>query len=304
VDKKDPNYNSEEEDDYVMEKVGTEEHIEESIADAPALLREYFWSGEKEELANSLKETGTNTTHNNFIKKALIAGIENGPYERELVSQLLLYLMESKVVDREKITLGCEDALMALDDIMLDNPNASEILGKFLARAIVDEVVPPSFLSKFQKGKNQRLDDCISLVEALVTEKHRIDRLAHIWGPGDLSSVKRLKNEVNELLNEFLISLDEEEAERNVRKLNAPAFHFQIVKQAIYLAIQQNDSKRQQIEKLLQHLNQIGLISNYAISQGFLICHERIKDIELDVPKAKQLIEDIATNAKKQGWLI
>jgi len=41
-------------------------------------------------------------------------GIENGPYERELVSQLLLYVLEQKVVTREKIVEGFEDAIMAL----------------------------------------------------------------------------------------------------------------------------------------------------------------------------------------------
>jgi len=301
-DKNDPNYDSEEEEGYVIEEVSTGPE-EATVADAPALLKEYFSSGEKADLAKSLTDTRTNATHNNFVKKALIAGIENGPYERELVSQLLLYVLEQKVVTREKIIEGCEDAIMALDDIVLDNPNATEILGKFLARAIVDEIVPPAFLHKFTKGKNRRVDDCISLSEALVTEKHRIDRLAHIWGPGDLSSVKRLKNEVNELINEFLVSGDQDEAESNVRKLNASSFHFQIVKAAIYLALQQTQAKRNELEQLLKHFHQIGLISSQAISQGFRVCYERINDIELDVPKAKQFIDEIANSARKQGWL-
>jgi len=46
--------------------------------------------------------------------------------------------------------------------------------------------------------------------------------LAHIWGPGDLSSVKRLKNEVNELINEFLVSGDQDE----VSNLNKHAIIF------------------------------------------------------------------------------
>jgi len=36
---------------------------------------------------------------------------------------------------------------------------------------------------------------------------------------------------------------------------------------------------------------------------GFRVCYERINDIELDVPKAKQLIDEIANSARKQGWL-
>jgi hypothetical protein len=45
---------------------------------------------------------------------SIVLGIENGPYERELVTQLLLFVLEQKVISREKITEGAEDALMAL----------------------------------------------------------------------------------------------------------------------------------------------------------------------------------------------
>jgi programmed cell death protein 4 len=294
---RDPNYDSESDEEDVVYEVTSE-----TTADALALLREYFSSGDREELAANLKETNTAATHNNFVKKALIAGIENGPYERELVSQLLVFL-SGKVIDGEKMVQGFEDAILALDDITLDSPGAPEVLGKFLARAIVDEAVPPALISKIPKGKNQRVDDCLSLAAALTTEKHRIDRLTHIWGPGDLSSVKRLKKEVGELLEEFIISDDLEEAENNIRKLNAPSFHFQVVKQALYLALQkQKDSDQTKLLRLLHHCYKTGLLSSQAIHRGFAVCYDRIADLQLDFPHAKQLLDSFAQKAQTEGW--
>jgi len=204
----------------------------------------------------------------------------------------------------KKILEGFENALLELDDIVLDSPDAPDVLGKFIARAVVDEVLPPSFLHKLTKGKNERVDECLSLAEALTTEKHRIDRLSHIWGPGDLSSVKRLKTEVNEILEEYLVSGDLKEAENSVRKLNTPSFHFQVVRLAIYTALQKQNKKQQtQLLSLLNHFFKTGLLSLDSIKVGFDACYDRLNDIALDVPNGKQLLDEMARNARSQGWL-
>jgi len=65
----------------------------------------------------------------------------------------------------------------------------------------------------------------------LISERHGSERLAHIWGPGDLTSVKRLKEEVTTIFGEYISNNDQKEAYNSVRKLGAPSFHPQLVKQ-------------------------------------------------------------------------
>ncbi len=126
------------------------------------------------------------------------------------------------------------------------------------------------------------------MAAGLITESHRLDRLAHIWGPGDLSSVKRLKEEVNLLLQEYLSSGDTQEADRSLRRLNAPSFHFQLVKQLVRMALQLNTEEKKKLSKLLFFFYTTGLITSEHIERGFKACHAALPDIALDVPDANQ----------------
>ena len=67
-------------------------------------------------------------------------------------------------------------------DLVLDTPDAADVLAKFLARAIVDEIVPPAFLKNAHLS-TPRAEEVIALASGLTTERHRIDRLARILFP-------------------------------------------------------------------------------------------------------------------------
>ena len=43
---------------------------------------------------------------------------------------------------------GFQILIAALDDLCLDVPEASDLLALFTARAIVDDILPPSFLTQ------------------------------------------------------------------------------------------------------------------------------------------------------------
>jgi len=292
-DKHDPNFDSDEEE-IVLAKT-------ELVSPFVAILQEYLVSGDLEEAAKSLKELETADKLENFIKKALVLGFENKAYERELISKLLSDFY-NKVVPADKIALGFQITLDSLEDLVLDTPDVADVLSKFLARAIVDEIVAPAFLNN-AITKSKLADEVLALATGLTTEKHRIDRLAHIWGPGDLSSVKRLKEEVNLLLQEYLTNGDAQEADKSVRKLNAPSFHFQLVKQAIRLALQSNSDQRKQISTLLNFFSQEGLISTEHIEKGFKMCFATIKDISLDIPNAESSLHEFVNLAQKAGYL-
>jgi len=144
----------------------------------------------------------------------------------------------------------------------------------------------------------------LSLVNALVTEKHRGGRLAHIWGPGDLSSVKRLKEEIQMLLGEYLNNGDLHEADQSVRKLNAPSFYFQLVKQSLRFGIaRSNEEDRKKISQLLASFSKSGLISGDHMKKGFQSCHDILGDVALDVPNAHSIFNEFVQRGKESGCL-
>jgi len=292
LDPQDPNYLSDEEGNVVLDQVVVANPIE-------TMIHEFFLCGEMDEARKSLVEYGKQYDH--FVKKALRLGMEKQAYERELVSKLLVAVYNNPVTPDE-IQSGFLAALKSLPDFKLDSPEASEILGKFLGRAVFDEIVPPAFLKS--TTTNDLAEEAITFASVLVNEKHRGDRLAHIWGPGDLTSVKRLKEESKLLFDEYLLTGDTQEAERSIRKLNAPSFHAQLIKQGLREAIyQKNEEASKKVSKLLGLLNQSGLVSTYHLQKGFQFCHEIVSDIALDVPNAQVQLAKLVELGIADGYL-
>jgi len=292
---RDPNYNSEEENEEVI--------IAKTEVSSPVevVISEYLLSGDVSETIKSLKELNDEGLHEQFIRKAMVTAMEKQAYERELVSKLL-FSIYNVLVTPEKLAAGFQAALNYLDDMVLDTPDAVDILSKFLARAIIDEIIAPSFLNH-AVAQTPLAEQCIHLAHSLMNQPFRSERLAHVWGAGDLSSVKRLKEEATLLFEEYLTNNDQVTADQNVRELNAPHFHPQLVKQALRLALTKDEEQRKDIMSLLAFFSKSDLISKYHVKKGFSYCCESLEDLQLDVPNAASVLLGFVRSAKSEGWL-
>jgi len=296
----DPNYDSEEE----VEKETTVLSHVDGISPVEAIIQEYLAEGDIQDTSRSLKELKNSVPHPIFVRKCMAFSMEKQPYEREQVSKLLSALYAA-VISPSQMAEGFQQALDVMEDLVLDVPAAADMLGKFIARAIVDEIIPPAFLNN-SHVKSDLAKDALALANGLVTDPHRSKKLEHIWGPGDLESVKRLKAEVILLFEEYLTSGDLKEADRCVRKLNAPHFHAQVVKQALRTGLQKSEEQRKKILSLLAFFSTPkgeGLITPEFMSQGFKSCKAVLGDIKLDVPNAEKLFDECVQTAKAESWL-
>lgn len=289
----DPNYDSEE--DELLSKVDPHSPVDE-------VVKNLFAYEDVEETKKSLNSLSADQ-YGRFIKKAVFLSMDKQAYEREFISKLLSNFYSS-VLEGEDICEGFQQALYALPDIVLDIPSASEMLSKFLARALVDEIIPPIFL-KEANAPTQKAKDCLQLAFALANENHGGERLQKIWGPGDLRSVKRLKQEVREFLEEFLLTQDYSEAEASLRKLNAPSFHFQVVKFTVRLCSvdKSEESNAKKLSALMSHFSKIALILPHHFIQGFNCCFESIDDLRLDAPNVETRMCSFLETAKTDGWI-
>jgi len=294
-DSKDPNYDSEEEtEEVVIAKTEVASPID-------VLIQEYLSSGDVEETIKSLKELKIDHNSQQFVAKSMICAMDKQAYERELVSKLLSSVYNVAVTP-DKIAEGFQAALDKLEDIVLDCPDAVDMLSKFLARAIFDEVVAPVFL-KHAAAKNQLAGHCIGLANGLLNQPFRSERLAHVWGAGDMSSVKRLKEEIDLMFEEYLTNFDMKEADHTVRDLNARYFHPHLVKQGLRLALTKDPEQRQKLLDLLGFFTREDLVSQDHINQGFTTCFTSLEDLKLDVPNAPTLLAEFVKIARAAGWL-
>jgi len=264
------------------------------------IISEYIESGDvKEALADI--NTKKNIEGADFVEASLVYGVEHHAYERELISQLLSEA--HAIFEGRGYEEGFQRVLYNLPDLVLDVPNATEYVGLFAARCMYDDVLPPKFV-KDAVVENEQAKLAMSLAFNMEHNPAERSRLESVWGPSTLASVDRLRDEVNVILKEHLVSLDLGEADRAIVELNSPSFMSQVVKQALYMAIESGNHKpREVILNLLSAWSKSSILSDYHMFHGFELAVRNIDEIKLDVPHAEEILNSIIADAKKRDLL-
>jgi len=184
------------------------------------------------------------------------------------------------------------------------------MVASFLARAVVDEVLPPAFLSE---QNNQRPGDpVIEKAIFLLSREHCNARLEHVWGPGDGRPVAELKKEMDQLLQEYLLSRELDEAARCVKELDAAHFHHELVKRGVKIAMEM-DGKKDKDESLSNmdamaalfvFLVRNAIVSEHQVKKGVGRLHQVLADLTLDVPEAPKLLQAFEEMAREGGALV
>ena len=103
----------------------------------------------------------------------------------------------------------------------------------FVARAVVDEVLSPAFLS--EQNNDRPGDIVVEKSITLLNREHCNARLERVWGPGDGRPVEELKKDMDQLLQEYILSRELDEAARCVKELDASHFHHELVKRGVFI---------------------------------------------------------------------
>lgn len=270
--------------------------LEEYKEKVVSLIEEYFVSGDVASMATDLKNLGSPNYHHYFVKKLISAAMDHHDKEKEMAS-VLLSALYADVIEPEQLAKGYRNLLESVDDLVLDIPDAVDILAIFLARAVVDDILPPAFLSKTLKVLPE---GCQGIKVIQVTEKryisapHHAEVIERKWGGSTHTTVAEVQAKIVSLLKEYVDSGDKAEACRCIRELNVPFFHHEVVKKALVLAMEERAAEGK-IWALLQESAEEGLITSSQMSKGFTRLSDSIHDLALDIPQAKEMMERFTT---------
>ena len=107
---------------------------------------------------------------------------------------------------------GFERLFEIVDEIEKDVPTARDMVAKFISRAVVDEVLPPSFLSDAVVCNLG--GEIVEHAKRMLSRDHGGGLLDRSWGPGDGRPVADMKVALDQCLQEYLLSGDLPEAAR------------------------------------------------------------------------------------------
>lgn len=159
--------------------------------------------GDYEEVQACVPELGSVFFSYEFVRRLLMLAIEATDKEREMASRLLSLLHVSGDVSVVMMGKGFERLFETIDDLAVDVPGARALAAKFTARAVADEVLPPSFLGDtlVQTLAGSIADEA----KSLLSMRRSASRLEHCWGVTGANSVAELRDAVRALLREYFV---------------------------------------------------------------------------------------------------
>jgi len=305
MDYKDPNYDSEslENGDITLESivpVMSDENIQKNVEET---ILEYFEVGDAIEVLNSFDDMNFGPKKYQIVVIAVEAAMDHKPSHRELTSRLISVLHE-EMLTTEDIAKAFDVLLQNIPELILDAPDASNLLGNFIARAVADDCISGGYVtSRKDKMENEHARLALAHAEILLMEKTSMLRLHNVWGVGGGGQpVKALTRRIHLLLEEYASSYDATEASRCLSELEVPHFHHEMVYEALFMAIEAMcEAKEDAMIRLLKSMYSSGLVTFDQMKQGFKRIFDDLAEIVIDVPAAYSLVDRITNKASIAG---
>ncbi|XP_077227215.1 MA3 DOMAIN-CONTAINING TRANSLATION REGULATORY FACTOR 1-like [Tasmannia lanceolata] len=305
LDRNDPNYDSGEEPyQLISSAVSTPNPFDEYKKTVVTIIEEYFSTGDVELAASDLRDVGSFGHHHYFVKRLVSMAMDRHDKEKEMASVLLSALYVD-VISSDQIRRGFLLLLESADDLALDILDAADILALFIARAVVDDILPPAFLTsakKTLKDSSKGLEVIQIAEKSYLSAPHHAEFVERRWGGSTHITVEEVKKKIADLLREYIESGDTVEACRCIRELGVPFFHHEVVKRALILGME-IQSAEPSVLKLLKEAANEGLISSSQMAKGFGRLAESLDDLSLDIPSAKSAFQLLVPKAISEGWL-
>jgi len=270
-------------------------------AQVRAILDDFFVSGDVQGALVDLRELGElegKRPGQEAVKRTLVLALEMKKSQKERASVLLSAM--TRVYGSEHFFEGFIRVLKSIDDLALDTPDVVTVLAHFIARAIVDDVLPPAFF-EFVPARllatNERVGRVAACVHGLL-DKQSSTRLMNIWGAGAKASVEELKQSVKVLVQEYFVEGEVDEALDCVRELDAPYFGHEVVKRIVYEAVERGDGgEEEELRRglvLLKGLLETSILDAHQLTLGMQRCVEGLADLTIDMPHAPERLRKLA----------
>lgn len=268
------------------------------------IIEEYFSTGDVGLAASDLRDLQSDEYHHHFVKRLVSVAMDRHDKEKEMASVLLSSLY-ADAISSAQISQGFLMLIELVDDLALDIVDAVDVLALFVARAVVDDILPPAFLTSARNKVSESpkgLEVVQTAEKSYLSAPHHAELVESRWGGSTHVTVEEVKRKIADLLREFLENGDTVEACRCIRELGVPFFHHEVVKKALVLALEIPASEPL-VLKLLQETAEEGVISSSQMAKGFARLAESLDDLSLDVPSAKAAFESLVPRVTSEGWL-
>ncbi|XP_022772383.1 uncharacterized protein LOC111315025 [Durio zibethinus] len=303
VDLNDPNYDSSEEYEHPNARKSSCD-FDAYKKKATIIVEEYFVTDDVVSATNELRELAMPSYNYYFVKKLVSMAMDRHDQEKEMAAVLLSTLYDD-VIDAPQVYRGFSKLVESADDLIVDIPDTVDVLALFIARAVVDDILPPAFLKKqiaLLPNDSKGVEVLKRAEKGYLAAPMHAESIERRWGGSKTKTVEDVKARINNLLIEYVVSSDKKEAYRCIKDLKVSFFHHEIVKRALIMAMERRQAEDRLLD-LLKEAAEEGLINSSQITKGFDRMIDTVDDLSLDIPNAQRILKSLISKAASDGWL-
>jgi programmed cell death protein 4 len=119
--------------------------VEEMKVAVDQLLSEYLVSSDLEEAARCIKELNAPEFLHEIVKRSITHVVDMGQEQQQAMCNLLIFLIEKDMLTQAQAVKGFKRLFDRVDDLVLDSPNARQVLAKYTAWAVQENMLPATF---------------------------------------------------------------------------------------------------------------------------------------------------------------
>ena len=278
--------------------------MEEYKKKATIIVEEYFATDDVVATMSEVREIGKPEYSYYFVKRLVSMSMDRHDKEKEMAA-ILLSALYADIIHPSQVYKGFTKLVESADDLIVDIPDTVDILALFIARAVVDDILPPAFLKKqiANLANDSKGAEVLKKAEkSYLTAPLHAEIIERRWGGSKNTTVDDVKARINNFLKEYVVSGDKTEAFRCIKDLNVPFFHHEIVKRALIMAMERRQAETPLLD-LLKEAAEKGFINTSQMSKGFTRMIETVDDLSLDIPNARGILQQLMSKAASEGWL-
>lgn len=166
------------------EALSDEAKVKELKEKTRKIIIDYFQSEDVADAVKSLQELNAPYLAFETVKQLLLLALDRGNRQREGASVFLARATSSELgsyLTTADIERGFTQLLERTEDHVADVPNLLKFLSIFLARAVVDEVLPPSFLVRVDLNTNDLGSRVLQRAQQLTKQENASEKLEYAW---------------------------------------------------------------------------------------------------------------------------
>jgi len=261
-------------------------------------LEEYFVALNVDEVGTVLKELNMKAYQHEFVKKAISLSFIQTKREnsREVVLDLFSKLSNSSVLSKDDLQWGTTRLLGQLDDLALDCPRAVDLATEMMTGMVADELLSVPFL---RRCKLLRIGGTTGLKVLDNTQRRTPE-----YSKRHLTTAE-FKAELQTTILEYFNSGDVKEVGRCISELSplSAAQSAEVIRKIMFLSMERSGHECELALKLIIWLCAVEELDSEAVETGFDELYERMPDIILDVPDARDMARAFMVEAKKSRVL-